>query len=330
MLENTWTDAKFILKFIICELNILPLVLLITNIAENVMDIDRFEGVEIPITVFTANTYLEMGIFPRETRKLAERRRQVKQLMKKPDLNPDLHLQYDIRQKALNSTRNRMYGCMYVWMCGFSYRRFYGKPLSALVPHQGREIILEVIYGDTDSIMINTNCNNLEEVFKLGNQTQRPLYIEMDIDGIFKSLLLLKRNKYVLTGEPTGDGKYTTKQELKGLDILRRDWLGHYSTNPDLQSLCLHILHIQPYGVYGPHSFELSLDLVAQNIQKRRTEIGENVQNGSMAINQYEMNKDGSNLSANRRAYAPEQLQKQENLSIDTQYYLSPSSVMNL
>lgn len=29
---------------------------------------------------------------------------------------------------------------------------------------------LEVIYGDTDSIMINTNSRSLEEVFKLGNK----------------------------------------------------------------------------------------------------------------------------------------------------------------
>lgn len=31
---------------------------------------------------------------------------------------------------------------------------------------------LEVIYGDTDSIMINTNSTNLEEVFKLGNKVR--------------------------------------------------------------------------------------------------------------------------------------------------------------
>lgn len=29
---------------------------------------------------------------------------------------------------------------------------------------------LDVIYGDTDSIMINTNSKSLEEVFKLGNK----------------------------------------------------------------------------------------------------------------------------------------------------------------
>ena len=31
---------------------------------------------------------------------------------------------------------------------------------------------LEVIYGDTDSIMINSNSRNLEEVFKLGNKVR--------------------------------------------------------------------------------------------------------------------------------------------------------------
>ncbi|XP_041439483.1 DNA polymerase alpha catalytic subunit-like isoform X1 [Xenopus laevis] len=36
MLENTWIDAKFILQ-IMCELNVLPLALQITNIAGNVM-----------------------------------------------------------------------------------------------------------------------------------------------------------------------------------------------------------------------------------------------------------------------------------------------------
>lgn len=39
---------------------------------------------------------LEMGILPTEIRKLVERRRQVKQLMKQHDINPDLYLQVRI------------------------------------------------------------------------------------------------------------------------------------------------------------------------------------------------------------------------------------------
>ena len=49
--------------------------------------------------------------------------------------------------------------------------------------------------------------------------------LEIDIDGVFKSLLLLKKKKYAaLVVEQLGDGRYSTKQELKGLDIVRRDW----------------------------------------------------------------------------------------------------------
>lgn len=49
--------------------------------------------------------------------------------------------------------------------------------------------------------------------------------LEIDIDGVFKSLLLLKKKKYAaLVVENHGDGRYTVKQEVKGLDIVRRDW----------------------------------------------------------------------------------------------------------
>ncbi|XP_075450380.1 DNA polymerase alpha catalytic subunit isoform X1 [Ascaphus truei] len=473
MLENTWTDAKFILQ-IMCELNVLPLALQITNIAGNVMsrtlmggrserneylllhafyennfivpDKQVFRKHQQPIVgddedmdtdqnktkkvrkkaayagglvldpkvgfydkfillldfnslypsiiqeyniCFTTvqraapnvqkaveveeqdeipelpDPDLDLGILPREIRKLVERRRHVKQLMKQSDLNPDLHLQYDIRQKALKLTANSMYGCL-----GFTFSRFYAKPLAALVTHKGREILLhtkemvqkmnlEVIYGDTDSIMINTNSTNLEEVFKLGNKVKSEVnkmykLLEIDIDGIFKSLLLLKKKKYAaLIVEPTADGKYVTKQELKGLDIVRRDWceLAKLTGNYVISQ----ILSDQPR------------DNIVENIQKKLTEIGENVLSDSIPVAHYEINKaltkdpqdypdkkslphvhvamwinsqggrkvkagdtisyvicqDGSNLSASQRAYAPEQLQKQENLSIDTQYYLS-------
>lgn len=48
--------------------------------------------------------------------------------------------------------------------------------------------------------------------------------LEIDIDGVFKSMLLLKKKKYAaLTISKVGD-QLVTGQELKGLDIVRRDW----------------------------------------------------------------------------------------------------------
>lgn len=330
-----------------------------TNSRKKTREEDDDEIPELP------DQSLEMGILPKEIRKLVERRRQVKQLMKQQDVNPDLYMQYDIRQKALKLTANSMYGCL-----GFSFSRFYAKPLAALVTHKGREILmhtkelvqrmnLEVIYGDTDSIMINSNSTNLEEVFKLGNKVKsevNKLYklLEIDIDGVFKSLLLLKKKKYAaLMVEPQGDGKYTTKQELKGLDIVRRDWC-------DLAKECGNY-------VIGQILSDQNRDTIVENIQKHLIEVGEKVANGSIPLNMFEIHKaltkdpqdypdkkslphvhvalwinsqggkkvkagdtvsyvicqDGSNLPGSQRAYALEQLQKQQGLSLDTQYYLS-------
>ncbi|KAK7879394.1 hypothetical protein WMY93_030730 [Mugilogobius chulae] len=411
LLELTWTDAKLILQ-IMCELNVLPLALQITNIAGNVLsrtlmggrserneflllhafneknyivpDKPSFRKVQqehvstislsccststvlypsiiqefnICFTTVEREVYnsqkkkkrsddeieeipeipdssLEMGILPKEIRKLVERRKQVKQLMKQQDINPDLYLQYDIRQKALKLTANSMYGCL-----GFSYSRFYAKPLAALVTHKGREILmhtkdmvqkmnLEVIYGDTDSIMINTNSKSLEEVFKLGNKKYAALVVEQH-----------------------GEGRYTLKQELKGLDIVRRDWC-------DLAKECGNY-------VIGQILSDQSRDAIVENIQKHLVEVGEKVAAGDIPLSQFEIHKaltkdpqdypdkkslphvhvalwinsqggrrvkagdtisyiickDGSTLSASQRAYALEQLQKQDTLSLDTQYY---------
>uniref|UniRef100_A0A672P5Y4 Uncharacterized protein n=1 Tax=Sinocyclocheilus grahami TaxID=75366 RepID=A0A672P5Y4_SINGR len=123
LLELTWMDAKLILQ-IMCELNVLPLALQITNIAGNVMSRTLMGGRSerneylllhafheknfiVPDKQFfkkpqqedddeipeLPDLSLEMGILPKEIRKLVERRRQVKQLMKQADLNPDLYLQ---------------------------------------------------------------------------------------------------------------------------------------------------------------------------------------------------------------------------------------------
>ena len=78
---------------------------------------------------------LDFGILPTEIKRLVERRKGVKALMKSEPSDSDLYLQYDIRQKALKLTANSMYGCL-----GFSHSRFYAKPLAALVTGKGREV----------------------------------------------------------------------------------------------------------------------------------------------------------------------------------------------
>ncbi|CAF4026543.1 unnamed protein product [Rotaria sp. Silwood2] len=117
------------------------------------------------------------GILPLEIYKLVERRREVKKLIKeKKNLTDEQLVQYDIRQKAYKLTANSLYGCL-----GFKHSRFYCKQLAAFITCKGRETLMQaknivermnfdVIYGDTDSIMINTNSTDYDQVMAIGTK----------------------------------------------------------------------------------------------------------------------------------------------------------------
>ncbi|CAO1439985.1 unnamed protein product [Diamesa tonsa] len=178
----------------------------------------------------------DLGILPRQIRRLVESRKSVKKLMQTPNISAAQKMQYDIRQLALKLTANSMYGCL-----GFSKSRFYAPHLAALVTCRGRDILMatktlteklnhSVIYGDTDSIMINTNSQDFDEVYKIGASIKQAVnriykHVELDIDGVYQKLLLLKKKKYaaVAVVQKT-PGKLDYSYEFKGLDIVRRDW----------------------------------------------------------------------------------------------------------
>lgn len=60
---------------------------------------------------------------------------------------------------------------------------------------------LQVVYGDTDSIMIATGSTDVAQVMQLGQRAKAAInkhyrLLEIDIDGVFASMLLLKKKKY--------------------------------------------------------------------------------------------------------------------------------------
>ncbi|KAI9223933.1 hypothetical protein BC828DRAFT_402699 [Blastocladiella britannica] len=178
------------------------------------------------------------GHLPRIIKQLVNRRRAVKNLMKSCAKHE--YQQYNIRQLALKLTANSMYGCL-----GFTGSRFCCKPLAALITKRGREILqatvdlangngMQVIYGDTDSIMINTGTTDPAEVRAMGRKlkdlvNKQYKCLEIEMDGMFERMLLLMKKKYaavVLDLDPITGETLSRKLEVKGLDQVRRDWCG--------------------------------------------------------------------------------------------------------
>lgn len=317
-----------------------------------------FEQLSIP------ESNLDPGVIPTEIHKLVKSRQQVKQLMKTPNLTPEQKMDYHIRQMALKLTANSMYGCL-----GATHCRFYAKGLAALITAKGREILedtkhlveklqYDVIYGDTDSLMINTNILEYDDVFSIGRKIMREVNnrykkVELDIDGVFRYLLLLQKKKYAaVTMTKLPNGQIQLAQEHKGLDIVRRDWC---PLACDTGKKVLDILLCDQEGKTRIEQIEQVLQNVAKSVKEATAPLSSFVITKQLSKNPdaypdkkqlshvivalrlnkaggrmwkagdtlpYVICEDGTNASATERAYHIDEVKNNEKLKIDVTYYL--------
>src|SRR5277367_7003389 len=177
-----------------------------------------------------------------------------------------------------------MYGCL-----GYTKSRFYARPLAMLTTYKGREVLtnakdlaegldLQVIYGDTDSVMINTNVNSYPEALKIGNEfkktvNERYRLLEIDIDNVYQRLLLHAKKKYAALQLVEVNGVLEPKVDVKGLDMRRREYC---ALSKEASQFCLN----QILSGEAP-------ELVVEKIHDYLRELGTKVRAGEFPVQKF-------------------------------------------
>jgi DNA polymerase delta subunit 1 len=195
----------------------------------------------------------QRGILPMILEELLAARKRAKADLKK-ETDPFKRAVLDGRQLALKVSANSVYG-----FTGATIGSLPCLQISSSVTGFGREMIEEtkrrveesypgaiVIYGDTDSVMVNFKENDLKEVMKKGEEAAKlisnvfPNPIKLEFEKVYYPYLLIAKKRYA--------GLYWTKpdkydkMDTKGIETVRRD---NCKLVPTVMDTCLRKLLIE-------------------------------------------------------------------------------------
>ncbi|KAH7929130.1 hypothetical protein BV22DRAFT_1081793 [Leucogyrophana mollusca] len=217
-----------------------------------VRDVDY---IQTPNNDFFATSARRKGLLPTVLEDLISARKRAKADLKK-ETDPFKRAVLDGRQLALKISANSVYG-----FTGATIGKLPCLPISSSVTSYGRQMIektkqeveaefsianghlhnAEVIYGDTDSVMVKFGPSELAEVMKLGSEAAdfvtakfvKP--IKLEFEKVYFPYLLISKKRYA--------GLYWTrpekydKMDSKGIETVRRDNCRLVST---VIETCLH------------------------------------------------------------------------------------------
>jgi DNA polymerase I len=176
------------------------------------------------------------GIIPKILENLMNSRQAVKKKLKSTK-DPEKRRLLDAKQWALKILANAFYGHM-----GYARAKIYNMAVAGSITAYGREIIQKtskeieekfghkIIYGDTDSVFVKMDTDDLEKLGKEADDISEhitkelPGVMELEFEKVFKRFLPLTKKRYAAWKfERTGEG-WKDGIEMKGIETVRRDW----------------------------------------------------------------------------------------------------------
>ncbi|KAG9047307.1 DNA-directed DNA polymerase delta [Tulasnella sp. UAMH 9824] len=217
--------------------------------------VEQVDYVRTPNNDFFATPNRRKGLLPTILEDLITARKRAKADLKN-EKDPFKRAVLDGRQLALKISANSVYGftgatigklpCLAISSSVTAYGRQMIEATKEKVEAEysiknGREHDAEVIYGDTDSVMVKFGCSDLETAMALGSEAAA------FVTGFFKKPIKLEFEKvyfpYLLINKKRYAGLYWTKAEkwdkmdTKGIETVRRDNCRLVST---VIETCLH------------------------------------------------------------------------------------------
>jgi DNA polymerase I len=213
---------SFIVSFNICPTTLL-------------FNVEEVEYVQSPYGTKFVSPKVRKGIFPEIVKKLIENRKKIKELLKN-EKDITIRRALDAQQEALKRMANAFYG-----YTGFVRARIYALDIANAITSYGRKYIkltkeiveketpYKAIYGDTDSVMIETDTQDVERAFEIGNEltrliTEKVGVLQMKIESVFKTLLIHAKKRYAGWSFEKIDDKWSDTIVMKGIETVRRDW----------------------------------------------------------------------------------------------------------
>jgi len=224
-----YLDFKSMYPSIIRSFNICPTTL-ITDSAK------KLECLETPNGAKFVSAKIREGIIPQILKYLLDTRSKIKSDMKHAKKQERKRYLY-AKQYAFKTIANAFYGHL-----GYIRARLYVLEIANAITSTGREMIkktkqtveqktpYKVVYADTDSVMVGFKTPDVQEAFKTGEKICELInneihhILELKIENIFKTLLILSKKRYAGWNFEPVDSGWEESIITKGIETVRRDW----------------------------------------------------------------------------------------------------------